>query len=575
MKQAGVFSLSVVFWFALLTHGKLQSKVYPLRWVFVTKSLQTDQHVAEIREIAVVAARHGLNGMVLSVRLDRLELQPPEYVERVRKVKAIADEHKLELIPQIFSAGYGGSVLGFDKNLAEGLPVKGALFVVNSGEARFEPDSPVELRNGAFDEYLDSRVTDFEHQETGAKIAIDTAVKKDGQASLRLEAVGAERGQARVSQHIEVRPYRAYRLTGWVRTESLDRRTAFRIQVLTADARNLTPFEPRLQPNQDWTKITVGFNSRNHEKLRVVIGAALAQPARLWMDEFHLEEVGLVNVLRRPGTPVIVRSDAGVAVRSDTGDRVYEEGRDFAPISDPNLDHRFDHDGPTIRILPGSRIKSGERLRVDYYHSQAIMRGQVTVCMSEPKLFEIWEEQARRIHQLLAPRRYLLSMDEIRLGGTDESCKRQTKSMAEILGQTFRRQVAMIRKNNPKAEIFTWSDMLDPNHNARANYYLVEGDYTGSWKYVPRDLRIVAWYYNRRKESLEHFSRLGFQTLAGAYYDGETVENPRGWLEALDRTPGALGIMYTTWENKYGLLPAFGDLVSKRPGSAGVSPASR
>ena len=66
---------------------------------------------------------------------------------------------------------------------------------------------------------------------------------------------------------------------------------------------------------------------------------------------------------------------------------------------------------------------------------------------------------------------------------------------------------------------------------------------------------------------LAHFSALGFKTLSGAYYDGDTLENPAGWLEALDRTPGVLGIMYTTWQNKYALLGQFGDLVSKRGGS--------
>jgi serine/threonine protein kinase len=51
---------------------------------------------------------------------------------------------------------------------------------------------------------------------------------------------------------------------------------------------------------------------------------------------------------------------------------------------------------------------------------------------------------------------------------------------------------------------------------------------------------------------------------AAGYYDADNLDNPKGWLESLDRTPGALGIMYTTWESKYKLLPAFGDLVSKR-----------
>jgi len=30
--------------------------------------------------------------------------------------------------------------------------------------------------------------------------------------------------------------------------------------------------------------------------------------------------------------------------------------------------------------------------------------------------------------------------------------------------------------------------MLDPNHNAHGNYYLVEGDFTGSWRHVLKDL---------------------------------------------------------------------------------------
>ena len=51
--------------------------------------------------------------------------------------------------------------------------------------------------------------------------------------------------------------------------------------------------------------------------------------------------------------------------------------------------------------------------------------------------------------------------------------------------------------------------------------------------------------------------------MAGAYYDADTLENPKGWLDALNQTPGAVGIMYTTWQNKYKLLGPFGDLVSK------------
>jgi len=290
--------------------------------------------------------------------------------------------------------------------------------------------------------------------------------------------------------------------------------------------------------------------------VRIYAGVWGGKGGRFWIDDVRLEEVGLVNVLRRPGTPVVVRDgQSGM---------VYEEGRDFAPIADPKLNFRVDHPGPAIRLLPGSRLRDGQTLHVSYYHGMAITDGQVTGCMSEPQLYEFWQTQTQLIQQVLAPKRWLLSMDEIRAGGTCEACKARKLSMAQILGDCITRQCEMIHRVNPTAEVFIWSDMLDPHHNAHGNYYLVDGDYTGSWKYVPKDLRIVCWYYQKRNESLAHFSSLGFKTLAGAYYDGDTLDNPKGWLEALDRPPGALGIMSTTWQNKYDLLAPFGDLVRPR-----------
>ena len=71
-------------------------------------------------------------------------------------------------------------------------------------------------------------------------------------------------------------------------------------------------------------------------------------------------------------------------------------------------------------------------------------------------------------------------------------------------------------------------------------------------------------WYEKRAESLAFFSSLGFRTLAGAYYDGDTLDNPSGWLDVLKGTTGASGIMYTTWQNKYDLLAPFGNLVTAR-----------
>jgi hypothetical protein len=534
------------------------AKEYPYRWVFVGGSLRTDKDVAAIEQIVQTGSEHGINGMVLSTGLGRLDRQPPEYLGRVAKLKEFCQGHGVEIIPNIFSAGYGGSVLAYNRNLAAGIPVKDAPFVVKNGEATLDSDRPARIVNGGFEQYEGNQFKGYRFNDKPGEVSfVDTAVFHSGKASLRFENFGRfEHGHARVMQEVEVQPQRCYRLSCWVKTEGLEPRDAFGIQVLSPKGRNLAPYDPGVPATTDWRQVVMGFNSLDQSKVNIYAGVWGGKAGRFWMDDLAVEEVGLLNVLRRPGTPVTVRSEA-------TGE-VYEEGKDFAPIKDEQLNFRFDHEPPKIKLLSGGRIKEGERLKVSYYHGMGVNRGQVTVCMSEPEVYQIWEKQAELMHKYLAPSKYLLSMDEIRAGGACQACKQRNLSMAQILGDCITKQVDILRRENPKTEVFIWSDMLDPNHNAHGNYYLVEGDYTDSWKYVPKDLTIVCWYYEKRKESLGFFSAHGFKTLAGAYYDGDTLDNPRGWLDVLNRTPQAVGIMYTTWQNKYKLLAPFGDLVRDR-----------
>jgi hypothetical protein len=357
----------------------------PLRWVYISRGLRSDQDVEDIRGIARTAAEKGLNGMVLSARLDSIELQPPEYLKRLEAVRQIAAENRLEIVPSIFSAGYGGAILARDRNLAEGLPVKDALYVVKGGEARIEPEVPV----------------------------------KDGGPAV--EGVW--------TREIEVRPNRCYRVTFRAKTENLAPARPFssgpfRLTVQTPDKRNLTPWRAPVTPTMDWREIRWGFNSLWYEKVRITIGAPGEKNGKVWVDGVRVEEIGLLNVLRRPGTPV--------TVRSDSREVTFEEGRDFERIADPQLNFRFDHEGPAIRVRPEGRIRDGERLRVSWYHGFSINDGQTTICMGEPKVYEIWRDAARRLHQAIAPPRYLLSMDEIREGGTCEACR--GRNMGELVG---------------------------------------------------------------------------------------------------------------------------------------------
>ncbi|MBN2288166.1 MAG: hypothetical protein JXQ83_02465 [Candidatus Glassbacteria bacterium] len=547
-----------------LAAARGEARVYPYRWVYVSYENLGDEGTGKIRRIAEEAAQHGLNGMVLSGPTERLDLDSPYAFKIVNEIVRIAGQYGLELIPQVMNVGYNAFMLTHDKNLAEGLPVKDALFIAGAAEARHVPDPAVGLVNGGFEQSGDGRVVGFSFPDEDVQVAfVDNEVFKEGSASLRFENFGKQRDDGRLIQEIEVKPYRLYRISFWVKTEGLNPSDPFgsgrfRVEALGDGERRLCFFDPQVPGTTGWIKVQAGFNSKSYQKVAVSLGVWGGKTGRFWLDGLEVEEVGLVNLLRRPGTPLVVKDEQSGAV--------YQEGRDFERVEDLMLNFLFDHDGPGIKLLPGGRIKEGTRLRVSYYQGTAIYQGQTPICMSEPAVYEIWRRQARIYRQVFKTDKYFLNADEIRVAASCEACRSRGLSAAQILGDCVTRQARIIREINPGAELFIWSDMFDPSHNAnkRDYYYLVDEDFYGAWEYIPRDLNIVCWYHGKRDQSLAHFSGLGFKTLAAAYYDADNLDNVATWLESLDKTEGAVGIMYTTWLNKYGLLGKFGDMVSQR-----------
>jgi hypothetical protein len=529
---------------------------YPDRFVWLFGwNLSREGDVAAIEQVLQTAGRHRLNGAVVSLGLDTLCTKREEYFRRLEAVRQACENNRLELIPAIFSVGYGGAALAHDRNLAEGLEVVDAPFVAGGGEARMVIDSGLILVNGGFEDHKGNRLAGYRfHDQPGIISFVDTQVKRSGAASLRLENFTASpHGHGRVMQEIRLRPNRCYRITVWARTQDLQPAAAFRVQVL-AGGRTLAPRTFRLQPTGDWRKFTTIFNSMGHESARVYAGVWGGRSGRLWLDDLAIEEIGPLNVLHRPGTPV--------TVRSGDGSRTYVEGRDYAPLVDGRYQvSSVDREAIPLKLLPGGRIGDGQRLLVSWYHSMAINESQVTVCMAEPGLYEIWDHEARLLAERLRPRRVMLNMDEVRMGGTCQACR--GRDMAQLLGECITRQVQIIRRHMPEAQIYIWSDMLDPTHNARGDYYLVEGSFAGSWNHVPRDLTVAVWGGAPREKSLRFFAEQGFPMLVACYYDADDLAQVRSWLELSRQTPGVRGFMYTPWQRKYELLGPFGDLVGE------------
>jgi hypothetical protein len=527
------------------------SAAHPERFVWVFGwGLGNDADVSEIRKVLDSAGKAGLNGAVVSFGLDTLCKRDAEYFRRLEAVRQVCDSNKLELIPTVFSVGYGGGILSHNPNLAEGLPVVDAPFVVSGNEARFVPDATVQLMNGGFEEFTGNKFRGFGFHDDPGKVSFpDTNTVHGGRASLRLENFGTDaHGHGRVMQTVKVKPQQCYRVSVWVKTEGLQPTSAFRCIALVGD-RELAPRQFKLPATTDWKKISFLFNSLNHDKVNLYAGLWEGKAGKVWLDDWSIEEAGPVNVLHRPGTPVTVRSQDGATT--------YIEGKDYARLASPEFNvWRGDSATAVLKLLPGSRIQGGEHLRVSWYHSMLIHDSQVTTCMAEPELYEIFDHEAKLLAERLKPRRVLLGTDEVRMGGTCKACS--GRDMAQLLGECVSKQAASVRRYSPQAQVYVWSDMFDPNHNAHPNYYLVQGAFTGSWQHVSTNLVMAVWGGAPREESLRFFAEQGFPVLIACYYDAADLSDVKNWISLSKPMSNVRGFMYTPWTKRYDLLPEFG-----------------
>ena len=165
---------------AAFLSGSMQTAekpIYPNRWVRIQTSLRSDDELAQVVDLVQRAARSGLNGIALSAGLDSLDLKTEDYFRRLARLREVCQANQVDIVPSFWSSGYGGGILAHNKNLAAGIPVKDALFVVRDGEARLVQDPTPQLKNGSFEEVVGGELTGFAMPgKLGEVISQDTPV---------------------------------------------------------------------------------------------------------------------------------------------------------------------------------------------------------------------------------------------------------------------------------------------------------------------------------------------------------------------------------------------------------------
>lgn len=531
--------------------GAGSSPTGPERWLYCSQNLWVDANVDRLEALFRRAAKAGFTHVLLAdSKFAKLGEMDARYFRNVNRLKSLAGELRLEIVPALFPVGYSNDLLWHDPNLVEALPVREALFVVRAGAARLVPEFPVTLQGG---DLADLRQWDWK----------DDTVQVDGGSARITDPNGRN---ARISRKLRLTPFRQYHLTVRVRTEQF--KGTPEVKLLAGDqALNFNSLGA--SASQDWKTHDVVFNSLSHTQANLYLGCWGGRTGTLQLNGVAIEEVGLVNLVRRPGAPLKVTTEDG---------RDLVEGRDFEPVTDPAMGRRlwkgsYDvyHPPPVLRTT----LPDGTRLRVSYYHAVTVYDDQAMICPSEPATMELLRDQAVRMRAAWGARGYMMSHDEIRVLNWCDACRRRHLDAGAILADNVRQCIRILRDpavGGPDVRIYVWSDMFDPHHNAHKNYYLVRGDLAGSWEGLDRGVTILNWNFDKRAESLAWFADRGQRQVMAGYYDAGPGQ-VRAWLETARGTQGVLGVMYTTWQNRYDDMESFAEIV-RQFGSPGGSKKS-
>jgi hypothetical protein len=165
-------------------------------WVYSQTNLLVPDEIQRIEELMQRAKNSGYTHLLIAdSKFSRLGQLDDRYFKNVQRIQKKATELQLKLVPTVCSVGYSNDILSLEPNLAEGLPVQDALFIVRSGSASLQADS-----NQALPALSDRRKWGF----------IDESLKLDGET---LQASPPYSGNVRLSKPVRLTPFRHYHVS--------------------------------------------------------------------------------------------------------------------------------------------------------------------------------------------------------------------------------------------------------------------------------------------------------------------------------------------------------------------------
>ncbi len=538
-------------------NGCTQAVGTPQLWYYHHSYLSSASAVTSSEAIIDQAVAAGYTGLVLwDSGIDFLQYSwwNPAYMTQVIQY---AQSKGLVVMPLVAPYGHSYDMLIENPGLAEGEQVLGTQFQVDpTGKTLQVVNSFPGLVNGGFES---GTAGWFGYGDAG--VGVDNTVAHTGSASALIANAPAN---ARLSQNFAVQPWRQYHMRMFYKTQAFQ---GYSQVELFAD-NNLAYLRVN-QPltigaTQGWTQFDYAFNSGPHTSITILMGVWGGSKGDLWFDDISVQETGLVYVVRgATSTPLTV-------YEPNNPTHVFQENIDFGAISDPQFAGPTPwfqdnwHQPMTVPVPPGSSLQPGQVVAMNWYAIQPEY-GDAGASLTDPAAAQ-WRTQNAAAVGTVFPNAagYFFSYDEMRHMNSTASAKAMNMTPAQLLDWHFNQTYSIFRGLKPQTPIYVWGDMFDPNMNAIDNYYLVEGNLTGSWTGLPADAIVMNWNLSALNASAAWFAGKNSQqpvahqqVIAGYYDSGNGGSSATTELAQVSGIPGVVGLMYTTFSDDYSQLGAF------------------
>jgi PKD repeat protein len=440
---------------------------------------------------------------------------------------------------------------GYQNDVAAA-PCINVSFVVSGNMAIVVADPAVAIINPAFANKL-----------TGwGKLSGSATVTSSAPAGYSNSAEFAANGAGnRIYQYVTVAPYHEYDFTYWEKSTCPDGTEGENAPIIYGCYENGSPnanyklyYDSGYDPAEfGWTKFNEVFNSLNNTQILISIGSWDSGGGDIYVTGMGITEVGVLNIVRNPVTPVSV-----VAASGSANGTVYTEGVDYDYLSDPNLGNSIYHTIPTITIPSGSRITNGETLNVSFYDEQLqysdggeqANNGWAAMDLNDPNVISangLLNTNMKNIQSVADPTGLAVDFDQMMEGGYSVG---SPASYGIEIGQALQTIQSDWTAINSSAPLYTWEDMFDPYGNSQAYYFDTNNGTAGSSAYLNPGMIMLNWNMGIQ-QSADYFGYRGIQQIFAGYYDNLNY-NPAPWI-AQSRADGDQvdGAIYVTWENNY------------------------